>query len=409
MSDPEEKKEAGIFSSQNVLSLYLPALILALGTGIATPALPVYTKSFDISFGVASLVIIVHMVGSLLSSLPTGYLIDRIGRRKMILAGPLLTAISSFLIAVAHSFPELLFYRFLGGWASQMWLIARLAIIADTGAARQRGRQITGMIGLEGIGRLLGPAVGGFTAAWDIRIPFLLHGLLCIIAIIPSFKMIRETAPSRSAGESAVSAHEGPHPGTSRFSLLVFPIMLLLGVQFLVALTRGVIWGGTLDLYAVYTYDIGPKMLGILNAINSAIGIPLTFAAGYLMDRFGRKATIVPGFSLLGLSFIFMALVANFHWSFPVFVAAYLCVNFSQGVTSGSMQTLGSDLAPADARGQFFGTWRMVQEIGTVLSPTLFTLISEYQGFTASFLFLCLTAFSVAFLVGTQVPETLKK
>jgi MFS family permease len=313
------------------------------------------------------------------------------------------------LVPIAHSFPELLFYRFLGGWASQMWLIARLAIIADTGATRQRGRQITGMIGLEGIGRLLGPAIGGFAATWDIRIPFLLHGLLCIVAIIPSFKMIRETAPSRSAGEADGPGHGGSHPATSRFSLFVFPIILLLGVQLLVALTRGVIWGGTLDLYGVYAYDIGAKTLGILNAINSTIGIPLTFAAGYLMDRFGRKATIVPGFSLLAASFVFMAFTAHYRWSFPVFVAAYLCVNFAQGVTSGSMQTLGSDLAPADARGQFFGTWRMVQEIGSVLSPTLFTLISEYQGFTAAFLFLCVTAFSVAFLVGTQVPETLKR
>lgn len=405
----EEKKETGIFSSYNLFSLYLPALILNLGTGIASPALPVYAKSFQITFGVASLVIIVHMLGSALSSVPTGYLIDRIGRRKMILAGPVLTALSSFLIAIARSFPELLFYRFIGGWASQMWLLARLAIIADITGERQRGRQITGMVSLESAGRLLGPALGGFTAAWDIRIPFVLHGILSLIAVVPSFKMITETAPSKSAAGGSAPRQGASKAASPVVALLVYPVIVLFIAQFLVALTRGTIWGGTLNLYAVYAYDIGPEVLGILGTVTSAVGIPITFGAGHLMDRFGRKATIVPGFLLLGASFVFMALTAYLGWSFSAFVAAFLCVHLAQSLTGGSMQTLGSDVAPAEARGQFFGLWRLIQEIGTFLSPALFALLSESYSFTVSFVFLSVTGLTVAALVGTQVRETLKK
>lgn len=406
---PEEQKETGIFSRYNLLSLYLPAVILALGTGIASPALPVFTKSFEISFGVASLVIIVHMVGGALASVPTGYMIDRIGRRKIVLTGPILTALSSFLIVTAHSFPELLVYRFLGGWASQMWSLARLAIIADTGKSTQRGRQITGMMSMEGVGRLLGPAVGGFVAHWDIRIPFILHGLFCLIAVIPSFKMIEETAPSRLASQGGSRDQGTISFRASLASLFIFPVMMLFFVQFLVALTRGLVWGGTLNLYAVYAYDVGAAMLGILATVSSVVGIPITFAAGHLMDRFGRKTTVVPGFSLLSASLFFMAATAYAHLSFTAFVVAFLAVHWAQSLTGGSMQTMGSDLAPPNARGQFFGVWRFMQDIGTVLSPTLFTLIAEYYGFTAAFLFLSVTALSVAALVGTQVSETLKK
>ena len=63
-----------------LLSIYLPAFILATGVSIAAPALPLFAKSFQVDFGTASLVVIVNQVGSAMSTLPTGYLIDLFGR-----------------------------------------------------------------------------------------------------------------------------------------------------------------------------------------------------------------------------------------------------------------------------------------------------------------------------------------
>jgi MFS family permease len=167
--DAQKIETGGVISSYQILTLYFPAFILALGYGIATPAIPVFAKSFDKGFGVASLVIVVHALGGLVAALPTGFLVDRLGRRSMLFAGPILMAISSCLTAVAQSFGELLVYRFIGGAAMETWRQARLAIIADVSKSRQRGRQMSSMVGTEGAGKLLGPAVGGLLAAWSIR------------------------------------------------------------------------------------------------------------------------------------------------------------------------------------------------------------------------------------------------
>jgi MFS family permease len=56
--------------------------MLALGTGIAAPVLPAYAKSFGVSFSTAALILIVQPWGGVVSTFPTGYLIDRIGRRR---------------------------------------------------------------------------------------------------------------------------------------------------------------------------------------------------------------------------------------------------------------------------------------------------------------------------------------
>ena len=86
------------------LATYLPALILALGTGVALPAIPTLARSFGVSFGVASFVITVFLLGNLAGTIPSGWLIDRFGRRPVMLAGPLLTATMGFFVAGAHSF-----------------------------------------------------------------------------------------------------------------------------------------------------------------------------------------------------------------------------------------------------------------------------------------------------------------
>ena len=54
LSDPQKIETGGVLSSYQFLTLYFPAFILALGYSIATPAIPIFAKSFDAGFGVAS-------------------------------------------------------------------------------------------------------------------------------------------------------------------------------------------------------------------------------------------------------------------------------------------------------------------------------------------------------------------
>ena len=69
------------------------------------------------SFGVANLILVLSAVGGAAATLPTGYMVDKVGRKFVLIAGPCLAAAASLLTAQAHSFPELLVYRFIAGWA----------------------------------------------------------------------------------------------------------------------------------------------------------------------------------------------------------------------------------------------------------------------------------------------------
>jgi MFS family permease len=127
------------------------------------------------------------------------------------------------------------------------------------------------------------------------------------------------------------------------------------------------------------------------------------------MDRFGRKATLVPGFCLLAVALAFMSITAYVHLSFEMFVLAYLLVYASNSITGGNMQTLGSDIAPQKARGRFYGVWNTVGHIGSPASTSMFALLSAGFGYWAAFGFLGTTACGAAFILGTQVRDRLRE
>jgi MFS family permease len=397
----------GLLSPFQLLTLYFPGFILALGYSIATPAIPVFAKSFDTGFGVASLVLVMHGLGEMIATVPTGFFVDRFGRRPMLFAGPLLTAAASFLIALASSFPELLVYRFIEGVGSEIWRQARLAMIADASKTSERGRQMSGMIGTERAGKLIGPALGGLFALSSIRLPFVAYGTLAFLAIVPSFFLVRESAPGW--GKTAGVKEGAPLATKALLKSMLTPRYLgFFSAQFFASTTRGVLWGGTLLLYATYAYGAGAQILGGLATIGTIVGIPITFFAGYLMDRFGRKVTMVPGFVLIALGVFYLAVSAAWGWSIATFLGGFLWIQATGSITAGSMQVLGADMAPAAGRGRFFGFWRLINQFGALVSPACFAFIAEHQGYSTGFVLFGLTALLTALLLAFTVTETVR-
>src|SRR5919199_4150387 len=373
-------------------------MLLALGVGIALPAIPVLARSFDVGFGLASLVVTAFLVGGALGTVPTGWLVDRVGRRPILVAGPLLTAVVALLTATAQSFPELIVYRFLDGWAAQMWLLARLASISHRSSAGQRGRHVTWMYSMDNVGRLSGPLVGGFLAAsLGTRSPFVAYAALALLALVTAFRLAPEL-PVRAAAVSSQSRR--------RVLDIVLPRLPFFGVAFFSAVARGAIYANMLHLYAAFAYNLDAAGIGVLATSASVMGVPIGFLAGWLMDRFGRKVTMVPGFTSVTLTMLLLAVTAYLQLPLVWYVATFLAAVAAQSLTGGSVQTVGADVAPPDARGLFLGVWRFTGQLGQTLGPLAFGFLAERTGYGTSFVFVAAAALVTALLLLTLVPET---
>jgi MFS family permease len=411
--EPPQKR--GFFQrNQFLFSLLLPAILLGTGRGFTLPVLPLIAKDiFGAGVAGASLMVIAPMAGGVLSTLPTGYIIDRFGRRITLIVSPAISSAAAFMVFFADAYWEFLLYLTIGGIAQQMWQMSRLAAIADSVKSSERGRQITSMSSVQRIGGMGGPFLGGLIGEFvGLRVPFLVFGVLAALAVIPSYFLIQETAPTVLARRSGETLKEA---NPSWKSLLTRPVITLFIAQFSANTARGGVQGngGTYFIFLTFAYGVGSAVLGTVMLATGILGIPIMMLSGQIMDRFGRKRQVVPAAVALGLGISFMAVTAALELPFPVFVAAFIWINLGIAMMAGTMQTIGADIAPPDARGKFFGVNRLIAEAGSLTNPVSFgiivALVSGGAGFAGAFSIMAVAAFACANLVGFGLRETLHK
>lgn len=123
------------------------------------------------------------------------------------------------------------------------------------------------------------------------------------------------------------------------------------------------------------------------------------------MDRLGRKAVAVPCLVIMGVGLICLPVAQSF-WALA---AISIVLGVGNGLASGINMTLAADVAPLEARGQFFGVWRLVSDVGGFVGPlevAAATALATLAG--AAVLTGGLGLLGAAY-VAVMVPETLQR
>jgi MFS family permease len=257
------------------------------------------------------------------------------------------------------------------------------------------------MFGMDSTGRLAGPIIGGFIAvAWGPRATFLVFAAMALIALVPTSTFGKDT-PRQSKGKDGKTAAR-----TMSLRDVIMPRLIYFGVALFAGMTRGPLNADLLHLYAAFAYNLGPTEIGYLATAASMLSLPIGFTGGWIMDRFGRKRTMVPGFTGVTIAMVLLAISAYAHLSLTWYIGLFMLGVATQALTGGSVQTVGADVAPAEARGTFLGIWRFTGQGGVALGPILFALIADTVDYGTAFLFTATCAAVVAFLIIRYVPET---
>jgi MFS-type transporter involved in bile tolerance (Atg22 family) len=93
----------------------------------------------------------------------------------------------------------------------------------------------------------------------------------------------------------------------------------------------------------------------------------------------------------------FLVAGAGWNWGLANFIGDFLWFHCGKAVTAGSMQVLSSDMATANARRRFFGFWRLIGEIGDLVSPALLGFLADLAAYAAA------RSMTVFFALATKV------
>ena len=184
------------------------------------------------------------------------------------------------------------------------------------------------------------------------------------------------------------------------------PRLAFFGVALFAGLTRGPFFADLFHLYAAYTYRLGPAQIGYLATAAALTALPLGFLAGWLLDKLGRMRTMIPAFLGVACSLSALAMTAFLHLDLYWYVALFLLAVVTQSLTGGSVQTIGADVAPPNARGTFLGFWQFTGQGGQTLGPILFALLADTVSHGAAFVFSACCALGVVTLLVFAIPRS---
>jgi len=393
------------------LSIYVPALILRFCRGMLIPVLPIYAASFDVSVSLVGLAVGMMGIGTIAGDIPAGMLVARYGIKRTMQIGLGCIALAMLILGVADTYLLFLLFYFIAGVGMALWGIAQHGYLRNEISPHQRGKGIALLGGLGRLGSFLGPYIGGTIATiYSENVLFVLFGLLVASTIfLPSIYMQNGYEESRPAAGSRrkESEHHGFGQQIGYLGTLLRKDAGVLSAAGIAQLFAQTIRSGRQIIIPLYGDAIGLDLqtIGLIVSIAAAVDMSMFPVAGYLMDRLGRKFSIVPSFLIQGIGLALVPFTAGYSG----LLAAACVAGFGNGLSSGTMMTLGADLAPDESTGQFLGMWRFIGDIGQAGGPMIVGGITDLFALSPATFAIAAIGMAASGIFATFVPETLRR
>jgi MFS family permease len=349
---------------------FAPAVLFGIAEGAVLPVVALTARDLGGSIALASLVVALIGIGSLLSNIPSALITTRYGERAAIIAAGGVGAGALLLGMLAPNNALLGLAMLLVGFANAVFSLARQSYLSEVVPVHMRARALSTLGGSARLGIFAGPFLGAAAIGLaGTRAAYLVGAVAAAGAgLIAVFSAELSTGADRAGPDHAsVSV-----PMVLRSHRRIF-LTLGLGVILVAAVraSRQVVlplWAEHLGLSPVATSVI----YGLAGGLDSATFYP----AGRVMDRKGRRWVAVPSMLIMGSALVLMPLTVGFG----TLLLAALLLGFGNGIGSGMIMTLGADYAPAVGRPAFLGIWRLLSDIGSCGGPVLLSGLTGAVG-----------------------------
>ena len=356
---------AGVTLKQLVLPVYLPMMAGSIGLGMLIPVLPLYLTEAGLSLSKVSLVLAGSGLGAAIGSLPIGSLLARLGERRVMVVSLFLLVVSTALLGATTAMFALLGLRMGAGAGGAALRLSRQTYIARRVIGPRRGRSMAMIGGSFRFSLFVGPLLGGWLAdVAGFSTAFVVAGALTSLGLVPALL----SPPSEIA--LLPNARDTPQFGVLDAMRRHWRLLLVAGVVPLLVMT---VREGRFVVLPLISDDLGlsPTAVGAVVSVGTAADLLLFPVAGWVMDRFGRLFAIIPAFTCIALGLVLLGLAETT----AAVVVAGAVIGVGNGLSSGTMLTFGSDLAPADATGPFLAGLAAMQDAGRVVGPLLVGVI----------------------------------
>jgi MFS family permease len=349
--------------NRNLLIIALIALVNMLGYGIVIPILYSYSVKYGLSDFQNGLLFALFSICQFIATPIIGRMSDKYGRRPLLLISIMGTAVSFFLMAFAPGAIFLFIARALDGLTAGNIPVA-FAVLSDSTKPEDRPRAF-GMIGAAfSFGFVFGPAISALTVGFGYAVPFIIAGIVTLIAVVLTYLYLPET-----------NAHIGEvkHGKLFDFAKLWHTLFdpnvgmtFIISLVYFMAFACAIIYG--FQPFTMNILKITESQNAMLFTVFGTVGL---IAQTFLVHRITKYLGMKKSFSY---SFLFTALAMGimfFSRSLLVFGGAMLLLSLWNSVGQTLLPAILSQETDAKSQGTMMGLNTSYQSIGMIVGPLL--------------------------------------
>ncbi|MBY0285240.1 MAG: MFS transporter [Sphingomonas sp.] len=374
------------------------SMFMDISSEIIHALLPLFlTVTLGLSVAMVGLIDGVAEATASITKIFSGYLSDRMGKRKpLILIGYGLGALSKPVFALAGTAPIIMGARFADRIGKGLRGAPRDALVADVTRPEIRGRAFGLRQSIDTVGAFLGPliAIAAMAAfANDMRAVFWIAVIPAGIAVLLVLVGVQDAEHPPEKSEARVPVRIGDLRRLPR------AFWLLVGIGAVFTLARFseaflILKANAEGLPLALT----PLVLVAMNAVYMFAAYPL----GSLSDRVSAKSMLIGGLVALIAADLALALLQGVAGAF-MGIALW---GVHMAVTQGLFAKLVADRSPPELRGSAYGVFNLVTGLSLLVASVIAGVAWDAIGPSATFL--TGVAFAFAALVGLSVvrPDT---
>ncbi|MFN2112992.1 MAG: MDR family MFS transporter [Anaerolineales bacterium] len=342
-----------------------------LGGALIFPFFGLYiTSKYNVGMTEVGLLFTILAVSGLFGSLMGGALTDKFGRKVMILAGLVISAASTLLLAFAPTLEFIYLAGLIVGLFGNMAGPAHQAIVADVLPEEKRIDGFGILRVIANLAVVIGPAIGGFLAARSYTILFICDVILSSITALVILILVPETKPEAApdeTGQPAVEQTLGQTLG-GYFQVLKdrpYMVYILASIFMVLAYMQ---MNTTLPVFLRDVHGLPDSGYGLLLSLNASMVVLLQFAITRRIRHFAPMKIMVVGTLIYGLGFALYGFV-SVYW---LFILAMVIITLGEMLTAPTGQAVVANIAPIDMRGRYmavFGfSWTIPNAVGPLMA-----------------------------------------
>jgi len=342
--------------------------------------LPAMRRDLGLSYTQAGLLAAGYYVGSMISNLPSGVVVDLTGRRiRYQLLSLLLGSAALASLGATSSFAALWVSLVLLGASNMLWHPAAISYLSIH-LPRNRGYSMA----IHSLGAHLGDAAGPLVAGWLLlsmswqraaQINALM-GVICAAVIV--------LVCGRDDARSAPKRHERADYWKGLALLLKSRAQWSF---FLMSGFRTMTQAGLLTflpLFLANELHMSPVLMGVAMMVLQLGGMVATPAAGVLSDRIGRRPIVMAGMFSTTVIVVAMTFITN-H---AVYVACISVLGFFLYAMRPVIQAWQVDRSPPEHLAAITSALFTVQAVLSALAPLVGGFLADRFGLISVFYFL---------------------